>query len=79
MDLKALDDEEFADHERAVKMDRERRDNLARIPEQIAAMAQTYRDSGGYDADLTDAIASERGGGPGEPAAEHFDYIPEES
>lgn len=56
MDLKALTDEEFTDHERAVKMDRERRDNLARIPETITDLSRAYAAAGGDPDNLVDAL-----------------------
>lgn len=60
LDLKALDDDEFTDHERAVKMDRERRDNLARIPDTITDLSRAYTESGGDAADLVDALSPEQ-------------------
>lgn len=56
MDLTTLTLEEFTDHERAVKMDRERRDNLARIPETITDLSRAYTASGGDPADLVKAL-----------------------
>lgn len=62
MDLTELTDEDFTAHERAVRVDRERRDNLARIPDTIADLARAYTAAGGDAADLVDAL---------EPAPEH--------
>ena len=56
MDLQALTPEEFTDHERAVRMERERRDNLARIPDAIADLSRAYAASGGDCADLVEAV-----------------------
>ena len=60
MDLKALDGEEFADHERAVRVERERRDNLARIPDTIADLSRAYTASGGDPADLVTALTPDQ-------------------
>ena len=56
MDLKALDDSELDGLRIAVLQEQERRENLAEIPEQIAVMAKTYRDGGGDEAALAEAI-----------------------
>ena len=56
MDLTVLDDDAFTDHERAVKMERERRDNLARIPDTITDLSRAYAASGGDPADLVEAV-----------------------
>ena len=60
MDLDTLTPDEFADHERAVKMDRERRDNLARIPDTITSLSRAYAASGGDPADLVQALTPEQ-------------------
>lgn len=60
MDLTALSDDEFTDHERSVKMDRERRDNLARIPDTITDLSRAYAASGGDPADLVQALTPEQ-------------------
>lgn len=60
IDLTALSDAEFANHERAVWMDRERRDNLARIPETITDLSRAYAASGGDTADLVQALTPEQ-------------------
>jgi hypothetical protein len=52
-------DEKLDEHRRAILTEQERRANLARIPEQIAAMAKTYRDGGGDEQALTDALGEE--------------------
>ena len=59
MDLTVLDDDAFTDHEPAVKMERERRDNLARIPDTIADLSRAYAASGGDTADLVQALTPE--------------------
>ena len=56
MDLTELTDEEFTAHERAVRMERERRDNLARIPGTIADLSRAYAASGGDPAGLVAAV-----------------------
>lgn len=56
MELTALSDDEFTTHERAVRMERERRDNLARIPDTIADLARAYTASGGDCAELVEAV-----------------------
>lgn len=62
MDLIALTDEELDEHRRAVLIEQERRANLSQIPEQVAALAKVYRDGGGDEDALTDALTS-----PGDP------------
>lgn len=52
-------DEKLDEHRRAILAEQERRANLAAIPEQIAAMAKTYRDGGGDEAALRDALTPE--------------------
>lgn len=52
--------EALDEHRRAILAEQERRANLAQIPEQIAAMAQTYRDGGGDESALTDALRSDQ-------------------
>lgn len=56
MDLKTLTDTELDQHRLSVIAEVERRENLAAIPEQVAAMADLYRAGGGDDAALHDAI-----------------------
>lgn len=53
-------DEKLDEHRRAIITEQERRANLAAIPEQIAAMAKTYRDGGGDEQALTDALTPEQ-------------------
>lgn len=60
MDLTTLTDEQLDDHRRAVLVEQERRANLAVIPEQIAAMVKTYRDGGGDEQALADALTPEQ-------------------
>lgn len=52
-------DEALDEHRRAILTEQERRANLAAIPEQIAAMAKTYRDGGGDEQALQDALTPE--------------------
>ena len=56
MDLTALTDIELADHLNAVLAEQERRQRLATIPAQIAAMTSAYVDGGGDGADLVAAV-----------------------
>ena len=77
MDLTTLTDEQLDDHRRAVLIEQERRANLAAIPEQIAMLAQTYRDGGGDEQALTEALTPGQAA-PDDAASEHFDYLPEE-
>lgn len=59
IDLTTLTDDEFTDHERAVRMERERRDNLDRIPDTITDLSRAYTASGGDPADLVNALSPE--------------------
>ena len=52
MDLKTLSDEELDQHRRDVLAEQERRENLARIPEQIRELKDKYTELGGNPADL---------------------------
>ena len=52
-------DDALDEHRRAIIAEQERRANLVAIPEQIAAMAKTYRDGGGDEQALTDALGEE--------------------
>ena len=58
MDLNEFDS--LDDLRRAVLAEQERRANLSVIPEQIAAMAKTYRDGGGDEERLQDALTPEQ-------------------
>lgn len=64
-DLTALTPDEFTTHERAVRMDRERRDNLDRIPDTITDLSRAYAASGGDPADLVTALGPEEQAAPG--------------
>lgn len=59
MDLRTLTDEELDGLRREVQIEQERRENLAAIPEQVAALAKVYRDGGGDEAALVDALSPE--------------------
>lgn len=54
--LEEMSYDEFTDHERAVKQERERRDNLSRIPETISDLSRAYAAAGGNPDDLVDAL-----------------------
>lgn len=60
MNLRDLSDEDLDQLRRDVLIEQERRANLAAIPEQIAMLAQTYRDGGGDEQALTDALTPEQ-------------------
>lgn len=55
-DVRDLDDDQLDALRLHVLSEQERRANLAVIPEQIAAMAKTYRDGGGNEQALTAAL-----------------------
>ena len=59
MDLKTLTVDELDDLRRDVLTEQERRENLAAIPEQVAALAKVYREGGGDEAALVDALTPE--------------------
>lgn len=56
MDITTLTDAELDQHRLEVLNEIERRANLAAIPTQVAALAQTYTAAGGDPADLTAAL-----------------------
>lgn len=60
MDLRTLTDEDLDAHRIAVATEVERRANLAAIPDQVAALAKAYRDGGGDDSVLLDALTPEQ-------------------
>ena len=60
MDLTTLTDEQLDDHRRAVLIEQERRANLAAIPEQIKELAEKFRDGGGDEEALQDALTPEQ-------------------
>ena len=60
MDLKALTDTELDDLRRGILTEQERRENLAAIPEQIKELAGKFRDGGGDEQELTDALTPEQ-------------------
>lgn len=59
LDLKALTDGDLDELRRDVLAERERRANLAAIPDQIASLAKLYRDGGGVEQALQDALTAE--------------------
>lgn len=76
MDLKTLDDSDLDGLRIAVLQEQERRENLTAIPDQIAAMAKLYRDGGGDEERLQEALTPEQLAASAEPAAaDHFDYL----
>ena len=60
MDLTTLTDEQLDAHRRSVLTEQERRANLAVIPEQIKELAEKFRDGGGDEQALTDALTPEQ-------------------
>lgn len=60
MDLKALTDDELAQHRISVATEIERRANLAAIPEQIEALAKVFRDGGGDEQALANALTTDQ-------------------
>lgn len=60
MDLRALTDEELDALRVNLLTEQERRANLAAIPEQIEALAKVYRDGGGEEKALTDALSPDQ-------------------
>ena len=60
MELKDLDDDALDALRRDVLIEQERRTNLAAIPEQIATLARTFRDGGGDEQALTDALTPDQ-------------------
>lgn len=59
MDLKALSDGGLDALRRDVQIEKERRENLAAIPDQVAALAKVYRDGGGDEERLQEALTAE--------------------
>lgn len=59
INLTELSDEELASLRNRTGIEAERRARIASIPDQIAEMAQMYRQSGGEQADLETAITEE--------------------
>lgn len=55
-DLTTLSDDDLDTLRRDALREQERRANLASIPAQITALAHTYRDGGGDEQALVDAI-----------------------
>ncbi|HEX7352480.1 hypothetical protein [Brachybacterium sp.] len=51
-------DEALDEHRRSILNEQERRANLAAIPEQIKSLAKVYREGGGDEAALTDALTA---------------------
>ncbi|MGY5764996.1 hypothetical protein ACXET9_07345 [Brachybacterium sp. DNPG3] len=56
MDLTTLSDDDLDAHRVAVLREQERRTQLASIPAEITRLAQTFRDGGGDEQALVDAI-----------------------
>jgi len=59
MNLRELTDEELDAYRVAVAVECERRANLAAIPEQIKELAEKFRDGGGDEDTLQDALTPE--------------------
>ena len=56
-DVKDLDDEQLEALRQIVVSDQERRENLMRIPGQIKELAEKYREGGGAERELTEALS----------------------
>ena len=56
MNLTDLTDEQLEAHAETVRQEQARRQNLTQTPETIARLAQQYRDAGGDQKALTDAV-----------------------
>lgn len=52
-------DEALDEHRRAILTEQERRANLAQIPHQIEQLAKVYREGGGDESALQDALTPE--------------------
>lgn len=59
MEYREWTDEALDEGRRAILTEQERRVNLAAIPEQIEQLARVYRDGGGDERALTDALTPE--------------------
>lgn len=59
MDLAALTDAEFAAHQQAVAVEAQRRQTLARVPEQVQTLADQYAACGGDRTQLAQAIEAD--------------------
>ena len=53
-------DEALQEHRVAIAAEQERRANLAAIPDQIESLAKVYRDGGGDEQALADALTPEQ-------------------
>ena len=60
IEIDGLDDAALDQLRRRVLAEQERRANLAAIPEQVAALAKVYRDGGGDEQALADALTPEQ-------------------
>lgn len=60
MDLRTLGDDDLDQLRRDVLIEQERRVNLAAIPEQIRDLAGKFRDGGGNEQALADALTPEQ-------------------
>ena len=56
MNLTELTDDQLEAHAETVRQEQARRLNLTQTPETIARLAQQYRDAGGDQKALTDAV-----------------------
>lgn len=59
-ELRDLTDDQLVTMRALAAQEQERRDNLAQIPAQIADLAGKYRDGGGDEQALTDALTPEQ-------------------
>lgn len=68
MDLKTLTNADLDQLRRDVLIEQERRANLAAIPEQIEQLAKVYREGGGDEQALADALTPEDQAALGAPS-----------
>ena len=75
--IRALSDEDFAALQQCVLAEQARRFTLRQIPADITELAAQYREAGGDEQALTEALTPAQSA-PDGAAADHFDYLPEE-
>lgn len=56
MDFQSMNDEQLAEIQRSATVERNRRDVISGIPLQVAELAAQYREGGGDEAALRDAL-----------------------
>lgn len=61
IDLKNLTDEDLRESFNAYRLEVERRNELARVPQEISDLAQYWREMGGEDSTIIDAVTNSLG------------------